>query len=85
MQIPAPNGSPRFGFSQSDAINILKNLLLYLVAAILTWGAAYLVPQLEAEGGVWATVAIVVAALLKAGERWMRDTTGSIDGRGGMK
>ena len=74
------NGSERLGWATADWINLGKNLALYVAAMLVTWGLGVLVPTLEAEGGTLAAVAVIVAGVLKACERWLRDTRGTIDG-----
>ena len=75
------NGSERFQLDSADWLNIGKNLMLYLLAALLTWAATFLIPTLTESGGVWAMIAIALAAALKFLERFTRDTRGTIDGR----
>ena len=74
------NGSEPFRMDTADWINLGKNLLIYLLAALVTWCTTVLVPTLETSGGIWATIAIGVALLLKVLERFTRDTRGTIDG-----
>ena len=75
------NGSEPFRLDTADWLNIGKNLLLFLLAALLTWATTFLVPTLTEVGGVWALVAVGIAAALKLLERFTRDTRGTIDGR----
>jgi len=66
--------SPPRKLATSDWTKVVRDALIVVLAAFLTWGLETFIPMLEEEKYLPAATVVLIAAILSACRRYLADT-----------